>query len=615
MNFFEARMRHWIPAVVMIFMTGNAIEFLVSEETRPVGVLVFGGTVAASKPASFVYADGLHDQLLLRGVASNVWNESLVGSHSGSRMDNNHPPVAHGMDRFSQCLIRYSRKNIRFIIIHFGLEDAWIDGGQFGDTSRIPLELYKDYLISYVDRIRHVGAEPILVTPNPMSDPVGALQRDRLREYVEAVRFVSEQQGCLLVDFSSHLTQLSHLNVESLGQWLDDGKLPTIRAHEFLADRIAAEISGHLKVTKRVQSAQSQPRGYTIPMVDISGQTGRRVLVDREPGQYLGHPTTCLLEDGKTMLCVYPKGHGRGPIVYKRSMDGGLTWSDRIPVPENWSTSLEVPTIHRVIDPAGNRRLILWSGLYPARLAVSQDDGLQWSPLAPAGDWGGIVVMGCLFQQNLGSGRYMAMFHDDGRFFQSDGKSGGQFTLYKTFSTDGGLSWHFPEMVTQGSFAHLCEPGVIRSPDGRSLAILLRENSRRLNSHVIFSDDEGMSWSGPRELPAALTGDRHTAVYSSDGRLFISFRDTTLDSPTQGDWVAWVGRFEDIQSGGEGEYRIRLMDNKKAFDCAYPGVEILPDDTIVTTTYGHWAADESPYIVSVRLKLSELDALVSGAKN
>ena len=36
------------------------------------------------------------------------------------------------------------------------------------------------------------------------------------------------------------------------------------------------------------------------------------------------------LEDGKTILCVYPKGHGRGGIVYKRSTDGGLSWSERL---------------------------------------------------------------------------------------------------------------------------------------------------------------------------------------------------------------------------------------------------------------------------------------------
>ncbi len=53
------------------------------------------------------------------------------------------------------------------------------------------------------------------------------------------------------------------------------------------------------------------------------------------------------------------------------------------------------------------------------------------------------------------------------------------------------------------------------------------------------------------------------------------------------------------------------MDNHKGGDCAYPAVELLPDGTIVTTTYGHWTPGESPYIVSVRLKLSELDRLAA----
>ncbi|HRX82667.1 MAG TPA: sialidase family protein, partial [Pirellulaceae bacterium] len=143
-----------------------------------------------------------------------------------------------------------------------------------------------------------------------------------------------------------------------------------------------------------VTAADPLPATYTIPTLDLADQKQRQVVVDREPGQYLGHPTTVLLEDNKTMLCVYPKGHGRGAIVYKRSNDAGLTWSDRLPTPESWATSQEVPTIHRVVDAAGKKRLIMWSGLYPARLAVSEDDGASWSELKPVGDWGGIVVMG-----------------------------------------------------------------------------------------------------------------------------------------------------------------------------------------------------------------------------
>jgi hypothetical protein len=350
--------------------------------------------------------------------------------------------------------------------------------------------------------------------------------------------------------------------------------------------------------------------------IDLNDQVYRQVVVDHEAGQYLGHPTTCLLEDGKTILCVYPQGHGRGTIVYKRSLDGGRTWSDRLPTPASWGTSKEVPTLHRVIGPDGKKRVIMWSGLYPARISVSEDDGSTWSELKKSGDWGGIVVMGFVEPLKTGPGHYLAMFHDDGRFFngQPVNQRPVTFDLYQTLSTDGGLTWSFPKSVYRSSEIHLCEPGCIRSPDGKTLAVLLRENARRKNSHVIFSKDEGKTWSKPRELPLALTGDRHTGKYSQDGRLFISFRCRSpkqqIDGrPFEGDWVGWVGTWEDLVEGRNGQYSVRLKDNTKGYDTTYPGVEVLPDDTFVVTTYGHWSAGQEPYILSVRFKLSELDAL------
>ena len=350
---------------------------------------------------------------------------------------------------------------------------------------------------------------------------------------------------------------------------------------------------------------QDLPRGYTIPTIDLAGEVERQVVVDREPGQYLGHPTTVLLGDGRTMITVYPKGHGRGAIVMKRSTDGGRSWSERLPVPETWATSRETPTIHRVVDREGTKRLILFSGLYPIRMAVSEDEGRTWSELEPIGDFGGIVAMAAV--ERIGEGEYMALFHDDGRFLRGAGERS-RFQVFKTVSKDGGLTWGKPVVVAEHPEAHLCEPGLVRSPDGKRIALLLRENSRRFNSFVVFSDDEGATWSEPRELPAALTGDRHTGRYGPDGRLFVSFRDTTHESPTRGDWVGWIGTFEDIVEGREGQYRVRLMKNTKAADCAYPGVEVLSDGTFVSTTYGHWTEGEPPYVVSVRFTLAELDA-------
>ncbi len=134
---------------------------------------------------------------------------------------------------------------------------------------------------------------------------------------------------------------------------------------------------------------------------------------------------------------------------------------------------------------------------------------------------------------------------------------------------------------------------------------------RESRSFVIFSEDEGKTWSEPQELPGALTGDRHVARYAPDGRLVLSFRDTTHETPTPGDWVMWVGTYEDIAAGREGQYRIRLLENHHDFDCAYPALELLPDGTLVATTYGHWTPGKAPYIVTIHLRLDEIDARAS----
>lgn len=395
----------------------------------------------------------------------------------------------------------------------------------------------------------------------------------------------------------------------------------------FTSPKLPLESPGQKKDTALVPPKHLKTKlapAYTIPTVDMSGERERQVIVDREQGQYLGHPTTVLLEDNKTMLIVYPKGHGRGAVVYKRSEDAGKTWSERLPTPKSWETSLEVPTLHRVVDASGKRRIIMFSGLFPIRMAVTEDDGGTWSELRPIGQFGGVVTMATVLGLKT-PGHYLAFFHDDGRFIRggdqerfkmkgphsdhvSPAAKPWRFWVYTTLSKDGGMTWSVPVPIAMLPDASLCEPGALRSPDGGQIAVLLRENSRKYNSFAIFSDDEGLTWSEPRELPAALTGDRHVAKYAPDGRLFISFRDTTHVSPTKGDWVGWVGTYQDIVAGNEGQYRVRIMDNTKGADCTYPGVEVLPDGTFVTTTYGHWTQGEQPYIVSVRFKLEELDA-------
>lgn len=62
---------------------------------------------------------------------------------------------------------------------------------------------------------------------------------------------------------------------------------------------------------------------------------------------------------------------------------------------------------------------------------------------------------------------------------------------------------------------------------------------------MIFSDDEGETWTSPRELPNALTGDRHVLRYAPDGRILATFRDVSTDKSEIGklarqEEVTWV---------------------------------------------------------------------------
>jgi hypothetical protein len=95
----------------------------------------------------------------------------------------------------------------------------------------------------------------------------------------------------------------------------------------------------------------------------------------------------------------------------------------------------------------------------------------------------------------------------------------------------------------------------------------------------------------------------------------IAFRDQAPLSPTKGHFVAWVGTYDDIKAGRPGQYRVKLLHGYKLFDLGYPGVELLPDGTIVATTYlKYWDDDRKHSVVSTRFTLAETDARAAGAR-
>ncbi len=340
---------------------------------------------------------------------------------------------------------------------------------------------------------------------------------------------------------------------------------------------------------------------FNIPMIDISHETRRHVIVAQGTSEsYKGHPTTLLMPDGKTIYCVYPLGHGRPSAVLCRSDDGGMIWTDPLPVPENWITANNCPALYRFVGPDNVERLFIFEGEGKMRQAMSVDAGQTWTPFEENGLK---TTMPFTTVIEISQDRLLGAWNRDGSTFLS-------------ISENGGLTWG-PErllLTSGGEFpdSKPCEPAFVRSPEGSEITCVLRVNgSMKCRSLAMFSDDEGESWTPPVELNRTITGDRHQPRYASDGRLVICFRDRTANSPTWGHFVAWVGTYQDLRNCREGQYRIKLLhsyDEEKAHDCGYPGLELLPDDTLVATTYIKYRpGPEKQSVVSVRFKLQEID--------
>lgn len=327
---------------------------------------------------------------------------------------------------------------------------------------------------------------------------------------------------------------------------------------------------------------------------------------------YQGHPTTVLMPDGKTIFAVWCINHGGAAGPMARSDDGGVTWTRLdAQLPPGFATHQNCPSIYRLIDPAGKERLWVWSAALGKRSGpgmpsiMSEDGGKTWKEMPPLGF---PCVMTFSSIVRLKDGRYLGLYHKG-----PGGADKAPLEVLQTITADGGFTWSEPRVVAAVEGKNPCEPFVFRSPDGAELCTLLRENTHKGRSLMMFSRDEGATWSTPIDTPWGLTGDRHAGVFTKDGRFVVAFRDQAIGSPTRGHFVAWVGTYDDIKQGKPGQYRIKLLHHhgERPGDCGYPGVELLPDGTIVATTYVKYApGPEKHSVVATRFKLSETDALL-----
>lgn len=335
------------------------------------------------------------------------------------------------------------------------------------------------------------------------------------------------------------------------------------------------------------------------PVVDLSADKSLdHIVAAGTPEVYQGHPSSVVTGDGR-IIAVWSIEHGGPAGQGAESADGGRTWTridERFPA--GFKLHVDCPSIYRLIGPDGKARLWVWSQskMFPGTTArnhynrdysqsmpsiMSEDEGLTWKEMPPLGGERFRCKMAFTSVVRLKDGSYMAVFHRD-----PPNRERSPLVVLSTISKDGGFTWSDPAVICQKKFRDPCEPYVFRSPDGEELCCIMRENLHVGNSLMIFSHDEGRTWSEPEETPWALTGDRHQGIVLRDGRLMIVFRDTAYASPTWGHFLAWVGPYGALRTKrAEGTYRIKLMHSHDGSDCGYPGIAQLPDGKIMALTY------------------------------
>ena len=353
------------------------------------------------------------------------------------------------------------------------------------------------------------------------------------------------------------------------------------------------------------------------------------------------------------LITSFPQGHGKGPLIMKISDDDGATWTRKTDIPASWAGSQETPTLYVLNLADGTERIMMitacpgWGtdsagNRYGWNTSYSDDNGETWTEYR---HWqsnrtydnannDAIVAMASLVQLKDSDGndiqKWMGVYHNYAYV---------NFRTYLTFDENGDEQWsesepYLAQWRSIESAYQMCEIGMFRSPDGKRIIGLARSQSHNNPATLIYSDDEGETGSKPMELPGSLAGERHKIAYDPiSGRLLVTFREINYDLNgnnrfdggsdwNAGDWVAWVGTYDQLINQEDGEYRILLAEdwanNAKSGDTGYAGVAVLDDGTFIMDTYGHWDKEFSQnwpggvttdrcYIKQAKFKLGEVE--------
>lgn len=234
------------------------------------------------------------------------------------------------------------------------------------------------------------------------------------------------------------------------------------------------------------------------------------MFVDNQSQKRSGHMSHALLEYAKDcMLAFYSNssaaiehGHtGYGWIEYKRTVDGGKTWSDPIILDFSYQSFIDgcfnISCEKAVVTDDGtivlfclkNKTITRWEPYLEPMVLLSKDQGYTWSEPIFFSDKRG-RIMDALYHDGT---IYALEFENDGEIFWTGNLPEHVYRLYT--STDNGLHFEGKSIVPFDTFGR-SYGAMDWLPDGKLIVYNYNEHDE-FNMDCCTSDDNGLTWSEP----------------------------------------------------------------------------------------------------------------------
>ena len=392
------------------------------------------------------------------------------------------------------------------VLIMYGAFDAMVDSGQ--TKARVPLNVFEKQVTQIVSFLKGIDVTPILMT----SPPVGmAPSMDRepyasagpnflLKIYMEKCRKLAQASRIPLVDHYQAWMDMEEKGVD-LNTLRLDGFHPNPLGHKKMAELIQPVLKGELG-PKFSEVFMATDSGYSSFEAPALHKTKNGFLL----AMSIGNRSNAGIQSSD--------------LVYKRSFDKGVTWTELDTLVSGGYGYISHPItvqdeasgkvfLHYQVRPGfseGNQ-VPLATGhkgenIAKAFVITTSDEGKTWTePVEVTKDikrpkdvtlFGGGTSYGVQLTGEKVEGRMILPFSQE---------AGGKSQVYTIYTDNLGKSWKYTDLIGGAEDKQLVNPYLTIGPEEQLLmgAFSKGDNKR----YVASSSDGGKSWSDFTEDSAA----------------------------------------------------------------------------------------------------------------